>query len=81
MARAKRHDILARILDVLRSEYGGHLKVYEVGNEYVEATETDGYRDIKAQTTPGDAIRIYRENFAMIQSQQGIGCRIRPASF
>jgi antitoxin component HigA of HigAB toxin-antitoxin module len=64
-------DIPARILDVLRSEYGGDLKVYEGDDEYVEATETDWYRNIQAQTTPGDAMRIYRENFGMTQAQLG----------
>ena len=64
-------DIPARILDVLRSEYGGHLKVYEGDDEYMEATETGWYRYIKAQTTPGDAMRIYRENFGMTQAQLG----------
>jgi len=64
-------DIPARILDVLKSEYGGHLKIYKGDDEYVEATETDWYREIKAQTTPGDAMRIYRENFGMTQAQLG----------
>jgi len=64
-------DIPPRILDVLRSEYGGHLKIYKGDDEYVEVTETDWYRDIKAQTTPGDAMRIYRENFGLTQTQLG----------
>ncbi len=64
-------DIPERILDVLKSEYGGHLKIYDGDDEYMEATETDWYRDIKAQTTPGDAMRIYRENFGMTQAQLG----------
>jgi DNA-binding XRE family transcriptional regulator len=64
-------DIPARILDVLRNEYGGKLKIYEGDDETVEITETDWYREIKAQTTPGDAMRIYRENAGMTQAQLG----------
>ena len=64
-------DIPARILDVLRSEYGGQLKIYKGDDEYVEVTETDWYGEIKTQTTPGDAMRIYRENFGMTQAQLG----------
>ncbi len=64
-------DIPVRILDVLRSEYGAHLKIYNGDDEYVEATETDWYRDIKAQTTPGNAMRIYRKNFGLTQAQLG----------
>ena len=64
-------DIPDRILDVLRTEYGGQLKIYNGDDEYVEVTETDWYRGIKAKTTPGDAMRIYRGNFGMTQAQLG----------
>ena len=64
-------DIPLRILEVLRYEYGSKLKIYEGDDETVDVTETDWYREIKAQTTPGDAVRIYRENAGMTQSQLG----------
>ena len=62
-------DIPASVLDVLKREYGGKLKIYEGNDEYVEITETDWYQEIKAQTTPGDAKRIYRENHNLTQAQ------------
>ncbi len=52
-------------------EYGGELKIYEGDDEYVEATETDWYKKIKAQTSPGDAMRIYRKNHNLTQAQLG----------
>ena len=64
-------DIPARILDVLRSEYGGQLKIYKGDDEYAEVTETEWHEEIKSQTTPGDAMRIYRENFGMTQARLG----------
>lgn len=64
-------DIPPRILEALRSEYGAKLKIYEKDDETIEVTETDWYREIKAQTTPGDAMRIYRENACMTQAQLG----------
>jgi len=64
-------DIPSRILDVLRSEYGGKLKIYEGEDEYVELTETDWYKEIKSQTTPGEAMRIYRDNQQLTQAQLG----------
>ncbi len=47
------------------------MKIYKGDDEYVEVTETDWYREIKAKTTPGDAMRIYLENFGMTQAQLG----------
>ncbi|CAK8720884.1 DNA-binding transcriptional regulator, XRE-family HTH domain [Candidatus Electrothrix laxa] len=62
-------DIPPRLLDMLRSEYGGSLKIYE--DEYVEITESDWYRETKAETGPGDAMRIYRKNKKMTQAKLG----------
>lgn len=64
-------DIPSRLLDMLRSEYGGSLKIYEGEDEYVELTETDWYRETKAEIGPGDAMRIYRKNKQMTQAKLG----------
>ncbi|MBI4793037.1 MAG: helix-turn-helix transcriptional regulator, partial [Deltaproteobacteria bacterium] len=48
-----------------------NLRIYEDDEEYVDITETGWYKEIKAQTTPGDAIRVYRENFGLTQAQLG----------
>ncbi|NOY70562.1 MAG: helix-turn-helix transcriptional regulator [Deltaproteobacteria bacterium] len=64
-------DIPSRVLEVLRSEYGGKLKIFEGEDEYVEITETDWYKEIKTKSTPGDAMRIYRENKQLTQAQLG----------
>ncbi len=64
-------DIPSRILDALRNEYGGKLKIYEGEDEYVELTETDWYKEIKSKTTPGEAMRIYRDNQQLTQTQLG----------
>lgn len=37
----------------------------------VEITETGWYKEIKAATSPGDAMRVYRENQQMTQAQLG----------
>jgi DNA-binding XRE family transcriptional regulator len=64
-------DIPSRILDALRNEYGGKLKIYEGEDEYVELTETDWYKETKSKTTPGEAMRIYRDNQQLTQTQLG----------
>jgi DNA-binding XRE family transcriptional regulator len=66
-----RGEIPPRVLEVLRNEYGAKLKIFEEDEETVEVMETDWYREIKAQTTPGDAMHIYRENAGMTQAQLG----------
>jgi len=64
-------DIPPHILEVLKNEYGTKLKIFEGDDETIEVTETSWYKEIKAQTTPGDAMRIYRENAGMTQAQLG----------
>ncbi|MFO7884674.1 MAG: helix-turn-helix transcriptional regulator [Desulfobacteraceae bacterium] len=64
-------EIPSRILEMLRSEYGGELKIYEGDEEYVEVTESDWYKEIAEITTPGDAMRIYRKNHQLTQEQLG----------
>ncbi len=66
-------EIPVRVLDVLRSEYGGKLKIYEdEEEELVEITETDWYKETETKRTPGDALRIYRENHDLTQTQLGV---------
>ncbi len=64
-------EIPSRVLDVLRSEYGEKLKIYEGEDEYIEITETDWYKEIKTKSTPSNAMRIYRENQQLTQTQLG----------
>ena len=39
--------------------------------ETVNVFETDWYRDIKSKMTPGDNLKIYRENRGLTQVQLG----------
>ncbi len=64
-------DIPIRVIEALKNEFEGNLKIYEGDDEYVDIIETDWYKEIKSQTTPGDAMRIYRENSGMTQAELG----------
>lgn len=64
-------EIPSRILEMLRSEYGSELKIYEGDEEYVEVAESDWYKEMAEITTPGDAMRIYRKNHQLTQEQLG----------
>ena len=63
--------IPSHILEMLRSEYGGDLKIYEGDEEYIEITESDWYKEVAEIATPGDAMRIYRKNNKLTQEQLG----------
>jgi DNA-binding XRE family transcriptional regulator len=61
-----------KILNVLKEEYGKKVKIIkENDDEYVNVFETEWYKKIKAQTTPGDNMRIYRENHGLTQEKLG----------
>jgi DNA-binding XRE family transcriptional regulator len=66
-----RGDIPARVLEVLRAEYGQDLKVSGEDGEELVNVETDWYRSVKATTTPGDVLRVYRETRKLTQSALG----------
>jgi DNA-binding XRE family transcriptional regulator len=65
-------EIPARLLLVLKEEYGDGLKLVEDDDDdLVIATGTDWYKGVKANMGPGDYLRIYRENKGMTQSKLG----------
>jgi antitoxin component HigA of HigAB toxin-antitoxin module len=64
-----RGEIPDNVLHFLKTNFTVDLE--EDDEESVIATETDWYKDIKARTTPGDAMKIYRENFNYSQAKLG----------
>ncbi len=57
--------------DVLDFIKKGYTVDIDDDNEYIEITETDWYKETKASMTPGDSIKIYRENFGYSQAKLG----------
>ena len=39
--------------------------------EFVDVKETDWFRDVKARLTPGESLRIYRQNAGLTQESLG----------
>jgi len=65
-------DIPKRLLSVLEEEYGESVLLSEGDeDEVVNIFQTDWYRDIRSKTTPGDNLRIYRENHGLTQAKLG----------
>ena len=66
-------DIIpTKLLFFLKEEYGNKVKfIEEESGKRVNAINTQWYKDIKAATTPGDYLRIYRERNGLTQAQLG----------
>jgi len=61
-----------KLMKVLEEEYGQELNlVTDDGDELVNVFETDWYKGIKENMTPGKYLRIYRENKGLTQIQLG----------
>jgi len=65
-------EIPEKVLRALEEEYGDALQVSgENEDELVDVTTTDWYRETKKGITPGDVLRIYRENAGLTQTALG----------
>ncbi len=64
-------DIPSRVLKYLEREFGQDVEVVEDDEELLNIFDTDWYKGISEATTPGDTLRIYRENFGLTQAQLG----------
>ena len=65
-------EIPLRLLSVLEEEYGENVQLAEDSDdETVDIFGTDWYREVKSKITPGDNLRIYRQNRGLTQAQLG----------
>jgi DNA-binding XRE family transcriptional regulator len=67
-----RGQISPRVLDVLVKEYGAAVRITpERDDEKVDVFQTDWYKAIKRNLTPGNYMRVFRENKGMTQAALG----------
>ncbi len=59
------------VLEYLRREFGQNVEVIDDDEELLNIFEIDWYKDIRKATTPGDTLKIYRENFGLTQAELG----------
>ena len=65
-------DISKKLLSILKEEYGEEVELYEDDDEdLINVFETEWYKGIKARITPGDNLKIYRENRGITQEELG----------
>ena len=64
--------IPTKLLFFLKEQYGNKVKfIEEESDKLVKAENTQWYKDIKAATTPGDYLKIYRERKGLTQTKLG----------
>lgn len=65
-------EISEKLLKALEEECGDDLVIItDPDEEFVDVEETDWYRQIKSEMTPGQALRIYRQNADLTQEALG----------
>ncbi|NKB68403.1 MAG: helix-turn-helix domain-containing protein [Candidatus Latescibacteria bacterium] len=65
-------EISPKLISVLEEEFGPQLQLdRDKDDETVNIFETDWYTQIKSKMTPGDNLKIYRENQGWTQTQLG----------
>lgn len=64
-------DIPSGVLEYLEREFGQDVEVVENDEELLNIFNTDWYKDVSEATTPGDTLKIYRENFGLTQADLG----------
>ena len=65
-------DIPRKILDYFDLEYGAQLEIIKDNQEdYIRIVDTDWFKKIRANITPGEIIKIHRENLGLTQSELG----------
>jgi DNA-binding XRE family transcriptional regulator len=67
-----RGKISKRLLDVLKEEYGSEVQIIpDDEDEKIDIFETDWYKNLKENLTPGKNMRIYRQNLGITQKELG----------
>ena len=63
-------EISDRLMKALKSDYGKNIEVSD-NDILIDPTETAWFKETKTQMTPGDCLRIDRENAGWSQTELG----------
>ena len=62
----------SKIVKAIKNEYGEKIKIIEnKEDELIPVRESDWYKKMVKKKTPGMAMRVYRDNMGLTQSQLG----------
>ncbi|MGE5343056.1 MAG: helix-turn-helix transcriptional regulator [Candidatus Omnitrophota bacterium] len=67
-----RGNIPSVVLQYLKEQFGQDVDVLSEDNQTVNITDTNWYKKVRATTTPGEVLKIYRENAALTQEELGL---------
>ena len=65
------NSFLQKISDMVKNEYGSIEINYNENEELTDCFDSDWYKETKKNMTPGDYIKIYRQNHILTQEQLG----------
>jgi DNA-binding XRE family transcriptional regulator len=64
--------IPSKLISLLKEEYGSKVEISPNDNEKkIDIFQTEWYRNIKKKLTPGQNLKIYRQNKQMTQTELG----------
>jgi DNA-binding XRE family transcriptional regulator len=64
-------DIPSQVLSYLQQQFGQQIEIVENEEETVNIFETNWYKQINTTLTPGDAMKVYRENHRLTPAELG----------
>ena len=64
-------NIPAGIMEYLHREFGQNVEIVDENEELVNIFDTHWYKAIKKTISPGDTLRIYRQNLGLTQTELG----------
>jgi len=67
-----RGDIPTKVVQYLKEEFGQDVEVLKNDEEMIDIFETEWYKEVRASTTPGEVMKIYRQNAGFSQEKLGM---------
>ena len=64
-------NIPSDVIKYLKSKYGKNVELLKEEEESVNIFDTKWYKNIRSSITPGESLKVYRENIGISQSELG----------
>ncbi len=64
-------EIPNKLLQYLQDNFGSDIKIMDDDEEMIDIFSSDWFKNINNSTTPGEIVKIYRENLNLTQQQLG----------
>ncbi len=64
-------DIPSDVMGYLKEKFGQDIEIVKEEEELVNIFDTKWYKEINNSTTPGETMKIYRENLGLSQTELG----------